>query len=161
VAVGILASLPASARAAYPLIQRGVREGLSSNRILEGLVKAGLGIKRQTGLDIIRAERGVQLEGGALRNLRRTAVFNPERLPEAMTKLRRKFSFQVELRGVDLNTGENTVRLVTVSTDNAMTRNDIEAHAQAFADDDQNRYGIIIESVQLVHGLKAGAAGTL
>lgn len=42
----------------YQLILRGVREGLSANRILQTLREYGLGIRRQEGLNIIREIRG-------------------------------------------------------------------------------------------------------
>ena len=157
----LLTTLPGRARQAFPIIQRGVREGLSANSILTVLRSQNLGIRRQTLLDIVRSERGVIAAGSRLRSLNRNFFPDPRRLPDALTKIRRAFSFTVELRGFDLGTGESIDQSVNVSLDNVLTRNEIENRALNFIDADTERYGIAVTDVILQRGVKAGEQGTL
>ena len=159
--VPFLTTLTPSARQAYPIIQRGVSEGLSANAIQTTLRSAGMGIRRQTLLDTVRAIKGVETVGGRLRSLRLDRVPDPRRMPEALTTLRRAFSFRVELRGVEIDTGNPFTRFVTVTLDSPRTRQRIEQLAEQFVLDEPKRYGIDLESVLLVHGSKAGPEGTL
>lgn len=157
----LLSTLGARAREAFPIIQRGVREGLSANAILTVLRSQNLGIRRQTLLDIVRAEQGVISSGRQLRSLRRDLFPDPRRLPDALTKLRRPFSFTVRLRGFDLGTGESIDQNISVSLDNVLPRGEIESRAVNFIDADTERYGIAITDVLLLRGVKAGEQGTL
>ena len=120
-----------------------------------------MGIRRQTLLDIIRAERGVIQSGNQLRNIRRGFVPDPRRLPEAITKIRRSFSFVVRITGTDVSTGASITQNVTVALDKPLTRSQIESIAVDFIGADFERYGLNIEEVLLVEGLKAGPEGTL
>lgn len=157
----LLQTLPARARQAYPIIQGGVRRGLSANSIQGLLQSQGLGIRRQSLLDIIRAERGVAATTAPLRAMRRSFTPDPRRLPDALTKLRRAFSFSVEIRGFDLANGEDVTRYVSVSLDDPLSREAMEAMGLEFIDEDFQRYGIAVTSVLLHRGVKAGAEGTL
>ena len=159
--VPFLATLNARARQAYPIIQRGVSQGLSANVLQTTLSAAGLGIRRQTLLDTIRAIRGVEAAGTRLRNLRLDRVPDPRRMPEALTTLRRSFSFRVQLRGVEIDTGNPFTRHVTVALDSPRTRAEIERIAEQFVVDEPERYGIDLAEVLLVSGSKAGPEGTL
>lgn len=156
-----LSTLSARARQAYPIIQRGVSEGLSARAIQTTLSSAGLGIRRQTLLDTVRRIKDVEGRGQRLRFIRSDRTPDPRRLPEALTTLRRSFSFRVELRGVDFGTGDPFTRFVTVALDKPLTRQEIERKAEQFILDEPKRYGIDIETVLLVHGSKAGPEGTL
>ena len=157
----ILSTLSAGARRAYPIIQGGVRQGLSANAIQRVLQAEGLGIRRQTLLTIIRAERGIETASIQLRTMRRDFIPDPRRLPDALTKLRRPFSFQVRIRGFDLSTGETIDRFVSVSLDDPLTRAEIENLGLSFIEEDMERYGIAVTSVLLDRGVKAGVEGTL
>lgn len=157
--MALLDTLSRSARTAYPFIQRGVREGLSANSIQASLQAAGIGIRRQALLDVIRAESGAQLASSALRFAKPETFPNPARLGEALTKIRRQFSFTVEVRGTLGSTGEGFIQHVTVSTDRLLTRQAIEDAAQAMVEDEQERYGIDVGSVVLTGGLRSGSLG--
>lgn len=157
----LLQTLSARARLAYPIIQRGVREGLSSRQIMGVLDKTVGQIRRQSLLDIMRAERNVAATTAPLRAMRRSFTPDPRRLPDALTKLRRPFSFSVEIGGFDLSTGEDVTRYVNVSLDDPLTRAEIEAIGLEFIEEDMERYGLAVTSVLLHRGVKAGVEGTL
>ena len=120
-----------------------------------------MGIRRQTLLDIIRAERGVISAGKDLRNIRLGFVPDPRRLPEALTKMRRSFSFTVRITGTDVSTGEALIQNISVALDKPLTRSQIESIAVDFIEADFERYGLDITEVLLVSGVKAGPDGTL
>lgn len=160
-ALGILAGLSARARAAYPIIRGAVNRGLSSSEITKVLQDQGIGIRRQTLLDIIRDERGAVTAGARLRNLGSRRMPNPERLPKALTRLRRAYSFVVEVRGINSETGETMTRPVTVSTSRLMSRADIEAQAMEYVVTDSERYGMDALTAVLTEGRRAGDLGTL
>lgn len=157
----LIFTLGKRARAAFPIIQRGVREGISANSIQTILRASNMGIRRQTLLDIIRAERGVISAGKDLRNIRLGFVPDPRRLPEALTKMRRSFSFTVRITGTDVSTGEALIQNISVALDKPLTRSQIESIAVDFIEADFERYGLDITEVLLVSGVKAGPDGTL
>jgi hypothetical protein len=159
--VPLLDSLSAIARQAFPIIQRGVREGLSANALGRVLAEGGLGIRRQTLLDIVRAEKGVQVAGAALRFLRETAIPNPLRLPEALTTIRRLYSFMVEVRGIAGDTGERISQFITVTSNTLLTKREIQELALEAVERGGERYDFEPDESLLVGGLRAGPAGTL
>jgi len=155
----ILDSLTPAARAAYPAIQRGVREGLSTTRIQNALRAAGMGVRRQVLLDVIRLERGLTDYGKILRSFSRSVPIVGELLPPALTRTRRGFSYTVELRGRD-RFGGLSVQHVTVSTDNpALTPQQITDRASELGVAGRDRYGMEPESATIVRGMRAGASG--
>lgn len=156
-----ISTLGLAARAAYPIIKRGVREGLSSRALQTALRASGLGLRRQTLLDIMRAERGVERAASQLRFLSPTFRPNPARLPTAITKIRRQYSFTVEVRGTLMSTGETIVQNITIATDKLLRRQEMEAMATQVVEDNSDRYGVDIQQSVLVSGRRAGAAGTL
>lgn len=157
----LISTLSKAARAALPIIQRGVREGLSGNSILSALRASGMGIRRQVLLDIIRAERGIISAGKHLSSIRLGFVPDPRRLPDALTKMRRSFSFTVRIRGTDISTGASIEQNISVALDRPLTRSQIESIAVDFIDADFDRYGIDIFDVTLIRGVQAGQLGTL
>lgn len=156
-----LSTLSARARRAYPIIVRGVREGLNSIQIGSVLAAGEGNIRRTSLLGIMRRVRNIETVGVQLRFLKRTAFPDPRRLPEALTKLRRAFSFTVRLRGIAIDTGQAIERFVTVSLDNPRSRDAMERIAEGFASEKRDPYGFDLEEVLLMTGVKAGAPGTL
>ena len=156
-----IATLTGRARAAYPIIQSGVAQNLSANAIEVSLRAAGVGIRRQTLLDMVRRIRGVETTGAQLQFVGLNRTPDPRRIPEALTKLRRAFSFRVRLRGTDIATGDPFERFVNVALDHPLTRAEIEQIGTSFIFADPERYQIALDEVLLVNGVKSGALGTL
>jgi len=157
----LLSTLSGRAREAYPIIKGGVGRGLTANQIQTVLRSQGLGIRRQSLLDIVRGVRGIEVAGARLRTLRRNFTPDPRRLPDALTKIRRAFSFEVRISGIDLSTGEDIVRHVSVSLDDPLTRSQIENIGLGFIEEELERYGLAVTDVLLTSGVKAGEEGTL
>ncbi|KKM99174.1 hypothetical protein LCGC14_1150560 [marine sediment metagenome] len=120
-----------------------------------------MGLRRTTVQAIVRAARDVEAIGSRLQFLRPNFTPDPRRLPEALTKLRRAFSFRVRISGTDLSTGDPFERFVTVALDDVASREDIEQMATSFVFQDRERYGIDLDDVQLMSGSKVGPQGTL
>lgn len=160
-ALPYLATLNIAARTAYPLIQKGVRAGLSANRIGSALADAGMGIRRSTLLSIVKRERTLLDHSRNLRFLPFDRAPDPERLPEALTRLRRKYSYQIGVRGYIGDTGEPIQRFVTIASSTIITRRQAESAAMQMVEDDPDTYPIVIERVILDSVLRAGPAGTL
>ncbi len=156
-----LLGLSSRARRASPLIRRGVREGISSRALTGILQRAGLGIRRQTLLDLMRLMEGEAAIGPVLSALGMGRRPNPFRLPPALTKIRRAYSFTVRVRGAELDTGVLTEQFVTVTTDTLLTRGEIEALAAQAIETDQDRYKLVVSDILLTGGLRAGAPGLL
>lgn len=157
----LLETLSAAARFAYPFISRGVREGLSANAIGRALTAQGAGIRRADLLTLYRRESEIWTHGQNLRYLNLTAKPNVGNLPEALTTIRRQYSYVVELRGRSLSDGSSVIRNVTVSTDKLLTRGEAEEIATLYAEEGRKEYGIDVDRVLLTSVLKAGAAGTI
>ena len=138
-----------------------MREGVSSRSLTEILQKAGLGIRRQTLLDIMRLMEGEAAIGPVLSALGINRRPNPLRLPPALTKIRRAFSFTVRVLGVDVDTGATSESFVTVTTDTLLTRGEIEALAEQAIETDQDRYKLQVTSLLLTGGVRSGIAGVL
>jgi len=155
-----LASLNPRERTAYPFIRQGVREGLSSRQIMTVLQEhLGAGLRRQRLLELMRLETLEVNTGATLRYLRLDSTPNPARLPDALTRIRRNYSFDVEVRGSLLDTGEPYTRYVTVTTDDLMTRGSLEAAGMDAVEIEVGRYGMTAESALLVGGRRAGSQG--
>ena len=156
-----LLGLSSRARRASPIIRRGVREGVSSRALTGILQRAGLGIRRQTLLDIMRLVEGEAAIGPVLSALGVNRRPNPLRLPPALTKIRRAFSFTVRVSGLDVDTGASSERFVTVTTDTLLTRGEIETLASQAIEADRGRYPLQEVEFLLTGGLRSGALGLL
>lgn len=160
-AIPFLAGLSLRARRASPIIRRGVREGVSSRQLTSILQKAGLGIRRQTLLDIMRLVEGEAAIGPVLSALGINRRPNPLRLPPAITKIRRAFSFTVRVRGLETDTGAALEQFVTVTSDTLLTRGEIEALAEQAVERAVDRYNLSLSDTLLMGGVRAGAPGLL
>lgn len=157
----LLETLSAAARFAFPFISRGVREGLSARAIGRSLRAQGVPINNADLFTLVRRESEIWTHGQNLRFLNLGSRPREAALPEALTTIRRKFSYVVELRGSSLSDGASVVRNVTVSTDRLLTRGEAEDIASMYAETGRKEYGMAVDRVLLTSVLKAGAAGTL
>lgn len=159
-AAPLIAGLTRAARIAMPFIERGVREGLSSRAIESAIRAGGLSVpRRQVLLDVMRGLKGIEDSGKSLKFLRQGARPDPSRMPEALTRIRRQFSYTVEVRGTHVSTGSPFVQHVTVTSDSLLTRAEMEEAAAEAVDSSKDRYGMEIESAVPIKAIKAGTAG--
>lgn len=160
-AISFLAGLSATLRAAFPIIKRGVAEGLSGNAIQRVLTIADLGTRRAPLQKLISRLRGVKQQTSRLKFLPRNAIPNVLRLPEALHKIRQNFSFTVRVRGTQADTGLALDQHVTIASDVPLSRSRLEQMAEDVVDRQRDRYKVLIESSLLLEGLRAGPAGRL
>jgi len=157
----LISTLNDRQRRAFPIIQGGVSRGLAGNEIQRVLRLQNLGINNVVLQRIIRAEKGVEIAGARLRSIPRHLTPDPRRLPDALTRIRRAFSFTVKVSGFDLTTGEDFTQFVAVALDDVMTRGEIENLALGLVERDRDRYGFAVTDVILQIGVKAGVEGTV
>ena len=161
-ALPILATVGKAARAAFPLIEGAVSRGLSATATND-LIRAtmGQGIRRQTLLDIMRAVKGIESASSQLKFMNPNSLVNVARLAPAVTKMRHRYAFMVEVRGF-LETGERKSVFVNVVTDNnALTRQDIEDIAVGVVESNLNEYEIEVEDAVIQKGWRAAGGGSL
>lgn len=129
-AIPLLYRLGLSARRAYPAIVGGIRKGLSRDAIGSAVRQAGIKISNESLGAIMREERAAIAHGNNLRNVNFNSRINTSRLPFAVSHLRERFSYVVNVRGFDAN-GNFIDRHTTVTTNNPnRTRAEIEDAAR-------------------------------
>jgi len=161
-ALPLIAGLNALARQALPLIRGGVTRKLSSRAISDTLKKTfGKSIGRNTLLKIIRAYKTIDSKNSQLKFLPKLSRPNPNRLPFALTKLKRKYAFVVEIKGLITGTETSIVQNLTITTNEILSRLTMENIALKIITDNAKRYKIIDVIAKLVSGLRAGPEGTL
>lgn len=105
-ALSFLAGLPKTATAAYPIIRRGVREGLSTRAIEQRVRQAGLKISRARSIvPIRRAILQMEEQGRAVAKLTPAEQINTARLPAANADLRKQYMYRIAVKnrvGADL-----------------------------------------------------------
>ena len=78
-----LSGLPKTARAAFPIIRRGVNEGLSSRVIEQRVRDAGLSISRTRSiLPVMRALKKLEAQGRGVRFISPSNTVNAQRFPQ-------------------------------------------------------------------------------
>lgn len=125
-----IAHLATKVRQNLAIVQAGVSRGLNSRQINSLIETAtGSGIRRVDLLAGIRHLKG-QLEAGLhIRNIRRDRLPDPARLPRAQTHILSNYSFVVEVRGIDSDTGLASTRNLTIRSDRLLTPEQIEGEA--------------------------------
>ena len=146
----VLGGLSKSAGSAYTYAKAAFGRGLSANAALSTFKELGGSVRRTDFLNIYRELRGVTEAAYHVRNIRKDFMPDPDRLPHAITNIRRDYSFNVRLNIRDGESGERFTRNITVTSDRNMTLNDIEAEAESAYYDDPAYGDNEIESYTLV-----------
>lgn len=117
--MSFLSTLSLSVRKAYPIIRSAVKQGLASRSIQALLTKAGLGIRRQTLLDVMRLEKHGFASAKTFRLLPDDVLPRLGDIPFAITRLRHEYSYVFEVKTLFEN--KLTTRIMTVSTNERLT----------------------------------------
>lgn len=157
----LLSLLGAAARLAYPYLRGAVRAGISSRRVIRTLQTLGLGVRRQTVLNIMRADRSIMEFGRRLRFLRMDASPSVRRIPFALTKLSRRFSFLLDVSGFDVETQEAVIKRITISSSKTLPRGVLQNTAIEIVEGGKSRYGITTTGALLVEATQAGDEGLI
>lgn len=157
-AASFLSTLSRAARTAYPLLVRAAREGFSTSVTASIMEALGFRMERQTITRILRHERDVAVRGAALRFLPRGSAPDPARIPTALGRLRREFSFTMEVRGFLHETRESIRQRITISSSELLRREEMERLAIEAVASGPERYKMDVESVVPIQALRAGLA---
>lgn len=116
---------------------------MSSRAIERSIRRAGLPINRgEDILPIIRNVQSLEAAGANIKFIGKDKIINTERLPPAITRIRRNYSFRVKIIGTDPS-GTKTEKIITYSTDNRnITPRMIEDETLELMNDEQ-RYGFL------------------
>ena len=147
--------------ATWPFILSAIRGGLSGAKTLRALRSGGFSIGNERFYDLFRHATYQEALSSQLKYVRRTFYPNPNRIPEAITKLSRKFVFTVRIRGKSLRTGEMIEDFRSIATDQNMRRIDIENAVKDRASLTDTTEPVEILEATLFGGVKSGISGTL
>ncbi len=111
--------------------------------------------------DLFRHATHQEALSSQLKFVRRSFYPNPNRIPEAITKLSRKFVFTVRIRGKSLRTGEWIEDYRSIATDENMRRIDIENAVKERSVLTDTTEPIEIDEATLFGGVKSGISGTI
>ena len=114
----LLSFLPPAARSAYGFIEQQVSKGLSANSIIANLKLEGLGVRRQTALDIISTLKGTGNAERFVRTYGPAAPIPAELHNTAVTNTIKTFTYRVKINNAlpgmpsAINLGSNDPRSV-------------------------------------------------
>lgn len=141
-------------RKAWSGIRGGVARGQGASKIGETLRGIGLPIPRPVIETAVTRERRRREQGRQLRFLGRQRKPDPRKLPLALTAIQRQYAFLVTVDGIDSHSGDKIQKYITISTDELLSRDEIEALAEEAFERDTERYAILAPQFRLVEGMK-------
>lgn len=159
-ALAFLQTLPKTARAAYPIIRRGVAEGLSSRVIEQRVRQAGLQISRSRSiLPMMRYIKILEGQGRGVRFVSPSNTINAKRLPPAINAMNTQYRYRLAL---NQRQGNQVLpyKIVTVSTDNPnLTPQMIKDQALSIVNDNPQNYPVDGLEVALEFGEQRAGIG--
>lgn len=141
-AIALLSLIPAFARSAIGIIEKGVSEGLGVDDIHAILGAAQVPMSRTVLLQTIEYFNGAIDAQDYVQALANNVLPNPDILSEALGTLRRQYSFIVKLTGYDPNTKETFTAYRTVATGKLLTKAEAENIALSHIEDQGMGYTI-------------------
>lgn len=151
--VSLLSTFSSLVRQGWSFIRQGVRRGLSGNAIIGALRAGGLGGRNEQLRTAIRYARELLQNEQFIRSLDPRTVLDERILKESATTLRRRFSYLAEVEGKNLQTGQRIIQRITVSSDDALTRAEIEQAAEDIVMGDEDRYSMEVTAVGFQSGV--------
>lgn len=148
-------------RAAYPVVKRAVREGVSQSEIERRLKTRDLGIRSSVMRSMVLAEKRLLAYSQALHLLKPSEKPRMSMLPDALTRQTRKYAFTFDVEGVIIKTGQAITHAITLSLDTLLTRGQMEEMAADIVGNRRDRYGTEVTSSTITGGTRAGEEGTL
>lgn len=124
-----LSTLAPSVRLAYPIIKSGVKAGLTTRSLQSLLTKSGLGIRRQTLLDVMRLEKKGFASAKTFRILDPNVLPRRGDFPMSIHRVSQRFNYvfdvQLEVQG------KVERRNMVVASESVMTLNQATAIVEA------------------------------
>jgi len=159
-AYSFLAGFPATARAAFPIIRRGVAEGLSTRVIEQRVRDAGLKISRARSIvPIRRALIKLEAQGRGVRFVSPSNTIDVKRLPPALNAMNTQYRYRLAL---NQRQGNQVLpyKTVSVSTDNPnLTPQMIKDQALSIVNDNPQNYPVDGLEVALEFGEQRAGIG--
>lgn len=149
-AAPLLLTLGKAAAKAWTTVYSGVAKGQSAAATLRVFRAGGGQITTQTFYDLFRAQKAAWAKGANIRFLNRDSRMSPESLPFSFKRLRKNFSYLVEVRGRAPRKEGQPSYFVTVTSFDNLTPNQIYASITKML---RSRYADSLgsqESLQLV-----------
>ncbi len=144
------ARLSPSAARALPFIESGLARGLSSTALQSELSAAGLGVRRTDLLEAIRSIKGMEVAADRLKSVRYDYTVDPSKLPFAVTRQLREYSFRVKVSGLNPLSGAYEDRFYNISSNDLMTRGEIEEVALTHSTNTDNYSAFEPDNAELV-----------
>lgn len=128
---------------AVTFIRSLVNTTASAGSILRELSNAGIGIRRQTGLQVISYLRNtVAPATDYIKFVNLNSYPTISRLPQSLTKQLRNFAYNTVLTGINTLTGELSTRNITVSSNQLLTKQQALDTAAAMAESENQSGGL-------------------
>lgn len=157
----LLETMSKVARAAWPHIEHAVAEGIGTKEIEKALRDAGMGIRRQDLLALVREANLVEMIQSDIRRLPRDFVTPLERVRRAATKIVGPIGYTVKVTINDALSGRQRTQLLTAHSTEPLSFAEVEALMF-------NADGTIdslpmdnIAGVEVVDMYQSGEAGTI
>ena len=147
--------LTGSAARSLPFIESGLTRGMSTAAIQAELSSAGIGVRRTDLLAAVRSIRGAGAAADRLKFIRGDYRPDPAGLPHAVTRQLREYSFRVRVQGYNPLSGQQESRYFQVSTNELISRNEIESVALGYSVDTENYEPFEPEQVDLIYATRA------
>lgn len=154
---GFLRSL--AQRLAQPFVAMAERLGRTAASLGRALTRAGVTVEAGALRRQMATERAAVEAGKRIVGLPPETFLDPLSLPEAVTRQRREFAFTVRTLFINVATGVQETKFVTVSSDSMLTRAEIFAEAQEMFDEYQKEAAIL--ETEITRATRVGAAGLL
>lgn len=156
--VALVDTLTKGARDAFPFIQSLAATSASANEILRQVSAAGMQVRRADGLKLISAFRNIASQANYIKAVRKDFLPNPARFAESVTRLLRNYSYSVRVEGTHPATGEKVQRWITVSTNDVLTKSQVEDEVYGIVEGDPTAYAIDISGIVVEHALRSPIA---
>lgn len=154
-AKGWLSFLSLGERIAYPFIRLGVSLGRSLSSIGAALTRAGAGIEASTVRRIVEAEETERRVASQVLEPAGDRIPDPIGIPEAITRQRREYAWRVRMGFIDPRTGRSQERMLTISTDQLLTPNEVKESASKMLADDYDIQGDFLTKVEIIGATRA------
>lgn len=103
----------------------------------------------------MRDLRAIESAGANIRHIAKQAVINVNRLPAALTPLRRRYSYTVRVMGLDPS-GARTTRYITVTSNSkTLTPGQIESSAMRVVNTSSDYESMRADSAVIEYGMRA------
>jgi len=142
--------LTPSIRLALPYISHGVSAGLSGDQIQAALSSAGMGVRRQTLLGVVKLLRGQASAAQTIRGSKAASFVPPDLFTPAAGFTRNVYQYKFLISGEHAATGGQTIQYITVGSDSPMTLQQAEEQAFQTIVIGLPNYGLLAISATLV-----------